>query len=169
MSTFFDNPRRLSVKVIRVMKALAILYILAICIMCFMPQPQLFEGIKTPNIIYVGRLRFLLVPFNSILGLGKVNTLFEGVWIFCQNLMNVFLLLPLVYLCHFLTSKWHGYAKSFLLGLTISFSIEITQLLLDVAINANRVFEIDDLWTNALGASIAYGLFRLTCSSKILT
>lgn len=105
MSTFFDNPRRFSVKVIRVIKALAILYILAICIMCFMPQPQLFEDIKTPNIIYVGRLRFLLVPFNSILGLGKVNTLFEVVWIFCQNLMNVFLLLPLVYLCHFLTSN----------------------------------------------------------------
>ncbi|MFG0221264.1 VanZ family protein, partial [Streptococcus suis] len=35
-----------------------------------------------------------------------------------------------------------------------------TQLLLDLAIDANRVFEIDDIWTNALGALIAYFVYR---------
>ena len=31
-----------------------------------------------------------------------------------------------------------------------------SQVLLDLLFNANRVFELDDLWTNTLGAYLAY-------------
>ncbi|AXJ13629.1 hypothetical protein Sp14A_17220 [Streptococcus pluranimalium] len=34
--------------------------------------------------------------------------------------------------------------------------IEVTQLLLDLLFEFNRVFEIDDLWTNALGVFLSY-------------
>lgn len=156
---FFDNPKALSAKAYRLVIALATLYFLALCLMCFWPQPQLFGAVKTPNIIYLWRLRFLFVPFNSLLAIEKVGSPLDLGWIFCQNLLNVFLLFPLSFLMHFLTSRWHGYRKSFLLGLIISLWIECTQLLLDATINANRVFEIDDLWTNALGALLAYWLF----------
>ena len=43
----------------------------------------------------------------------------------------------------------------------MSLSIEVTQILLDLLINANRVFEIDDLWTNTLGGYLAWWAFQL--------
>ena len=43
----------------------------------------------------------------------------------------------------------------------MSLSIEATQILLDLLINANRVFEIDDLWTNTLGGYLAWRAFQL--------
>lgn len=135
-------------------------YAIAIAVMCFTPQPKLFDSIHTPNIIMWGRLRLLLIPFNTIVSMTKTVSLFELFWFTLQNVMNMLLLFPLVFLLHFLTDKWHGYRKSFVLGLFISLTIEVTQLLLDLAIDANRVFEIDDIWTNALGALIAYFVYR---------
>jgi glycopeptide antibiotics resistance protein len=44
----------------------------------------------------------------------------------------------------------------------ISLGIECTQLLIDLLWDANRVFEIDDLWTNALGGVVAFACYRLT-------
>ena len=38
----------------------------------------------------------------------------------------------------------------------MSLWIECSQVLLDLLFNANRVFELDDLWTNTLGAYLAY-------------
>ena len=43
----------------------------------------------------------------------------------------------------------------------LSLFIECTQLLLDLLINAERVFEVDDLWTNTLGGVLAYGTYLL--------
>lgn len=135
-------------------------YGIAIAIMCFTPQPKLFNHIHTPNILMWGRLRLLLIPFNTIASMSKAVSLFELFWFTTQNILNVFLLFPLVFLIHFLTDKWHGYKKSFVLGFYLSLTIEVTQLILDLVIDANRVFEIDDLWTNALGALIAYFVYR---------
>lgn len=135
-------------------------YTIAIALMCFTPQPKLFDSIHTPNIIMWGRLRLLLVPFNTLVSLTKSVSLFEAFWFTIQNVMNVSLLFPLVLLIHLLTDRWHGYKNSFKLGLCISLTIEVTQLVLDLAIDANRVFELDDIWTNALGALIAYFVYR---------
>ncbi|WP_161940927.1 VanZ family protein, partial [Streptococcus suis] len=44
----------------------------------------------------------------------------------------------------------------------ISLFIESTQLLLDLLIDAQRVFEVDDLWTNTLGGVLAYLVYKLT-------
>ena len=38
----------------------------------------------------------------------------------------------------------------------MSLWIECSQVLLDLLYDANRVFELDDLWTNTLGAYLAY-------------
>ncbi|MGT2933054.1 VanZ family protein [Streptococcus catagoni] len=161
------NPAFLSKRQLIAVKLLAVLYLLAIVIMCFSPSPHFFKGVETPNILFVGRLRLLLVPFNSLVGLKEVHSVYAMTWIFCQNLLNIFLLFPLVSLIHLLTDKWHGYKKSFYLGLSISAFIEVTQLLLDILIDANRVFEIDDLWTNSLGAVLAYSAY-LFLVKKIL-
>ena len=45
--------------------------------------------------------------------------------------------------------------------------IECSQVLLDLLFNANRVFELDDLWTNTLGAYLAYLGFQY-CRARLL-
>lgn len=43
----------------------------------------------------------------------------------------------------------------------MSLTIEVGQVILDLLIDANRVFELDDLWTNTLGGLVALGVYRL--------
>lgn len=52
--------------------------------------------------------------------------------------------------------KKQTHLKVLILGFTISFSIEVTQLILDLLLDANRVFEVDDLMTNTFGIYLAY-------------
>ena len=55
------------------------------------------------------------------------------------------------------------------LRLCMSLWIESSQVLLDLLFDANRVFELDDLWTNTLGAYLAYigfQVFQSTIASK---
>ncbi|MBA2795775.1 VanZ family protein [Streptococcus porcinus] len=159
--SWIDNPLRLSKQLLYTIEILLVIYVLAVGVMCFTPSPGLFNGMETPNILYLGRLRLLLVPFNSIIGLNQVDSLKQLIWIFCQNALNILLLYPLVLFIHLISSKWQSYGKSLLLGFSISLFIETSQLFLDLVINANRVFEIDDLWTNTLGALLAYLTYLL--------
>lgn len=135
---------------------LTCLYALAVAVMCFMPQPQLLDGVSTPNILYWGRLRLLLVPFNSLLGLGQVDSWLELFWIVTQNVLNVFLLYPLLLGILALKKPLRSPLNATLLAFKCSLGIEVTQLILDVLLDVNRVFEIDDLWTNTLGGYLAY-------------
>ena len=43
---------------------------------------------------------------------------------------------------------------------SMSLFIECTQILLDILIDANRVFELDDLWTNTLGGYLAFLFYK---------
>ena len=43
----------------------------------------------------------------------------------------------------------------------MSLTIEVGQVILDLLIDANRVFELDDLWTNTLGGLVALGVYHL--------
>lgn len=43
----------------------------------------------------------------------------------------------------------------------MSLFIECTQILLDILVDGNRVFEIDDLWTNTLGGYLAFCCIKL--------
>ena len=47
-----------------------------------------------------------------------------------------------------------------LLCLGMSVWIELSQIVLDLLFDFNRVFEIDDLWTNTLGGYLAYLCFK---------
>lgn len=132
-----------------------LIYACLIGIMCFVPQSSI-AGITTPNIIYFGRLRLLLVPFNSFVNFNELDTFWEKSWVVGQNIANVFLLYPLGICIHLLWDKWSTPRKALLLGFCVSVFIETTQLVLDLLFDFNRVFEVDDLWTNALGVFLAY-------------
>lgn len=133
---------------------------LFIGLVCFLPQPQL-TNFSTPGIITLGRLIFLLRPFNSLWALPELTSWGQLVWVLVQNLLNILLLFPLVFGLIWLYPSLRASKKVVLLSLCLSLTIESTQLLLDWLINANRVFEIDDLLTNTLGGYLAwrgYGL-----------
>lgn len=50
-----------------------IFYSICIVCFCFTPQEQSTVGVGTPGIQHLGRLVFLLTPFNSLWKLGEVS------------------------------------------------------------------------------------------------
>lgn len=144
------------------------LYILLIMGLCFSPQKTI-PGVSTPNIINYGKLYFLLVPFNSIVSLKELTTSWHVMVVIGQNVSNIFLLYPLGLCFYILSNKCWSYRTVCLTGLCLSGFIEAMQLVLDFLFDFNRVFEVDDLWTNALGFLLAYmsvKLFKKRIPSK---
>ena len=115
---------------------------------------------ETPGIQYFGRIVVLLIPFNSFVNIGEITSWIQLVKVFIQNLANIFLLSPLIFQLLWLFPKLRSSKKIICLSFAISLSIEVTQVLLDLLINANRVFEIDDLWTNTLGGYLTWRVFQ---------
>ena len=144
-----------------------VLYSLCIVCFCFTPQPQLPTGVETPGIQTIGRLVFLLTPFNSFWKLGEVTSLLQLFWIFLQNALNILLLFPLIFQFLYLSPSLRETKKVIFLSFLLSLSIECTQLVLDFFFDFNRVFEIDDLWTNTLGGYLAWVLYRKLNVNKL--
>ena len=144
-----------------------LLYSLCIVCFCFTPQPQLPTGVETPGIQTFGRLVFLLTPLNSLWNLGEVTSLGQVLWIFLQNILNVFFAFPLIFQLLYLIPSLRKTKKVILLSFLLSLGIECTQLVLDFFFDFNRVFEIDDLWTNTLGGYLAWLLYKLLDKNKI--
>ena len=142
-------------------------YSLCIVCFCFTPQPQLPTGVETPGIQTFGRLVFLLTPLNSLWNLGEVTSLGQVLWIFLQNILNVFLLFPLIFQLLYLMPGLRNTKKVILFSFLLSLGIECTQLVLDFFFDFNRVFEIDDLWTNTLGGYLAWVLYRKLNVTKL--
>ena len=144
-----------------------LLYSLCIVCFCFTPQPQLPTGVETPGIQTFGRLVFLLTPFNSLWNLGEVTSFLQLFWIFLQNTLNILLLFPLIFQLLYLIPSLRKTKRVILFSFLLSLSIECTQLVLDFFFDFNRVFEIDDLWTNTLGGYLAWVLYKLLHRNKI--
>ena len=144
-----------------------VLYSICIICFCFTPQPKLPIGVETPGIQTFGRLVFLLTPFNSFWKLGEVTSLLQLFWIFLQNALNILLLFPLVFQLLYLYPNLRKTKKILFLSFLLSLGIECTQLVLDFFFDFNRVFEIDDLWTNTLGGYLAWVLYRKLNVTKL--
>lgn len=157
----FDKDFELTRLGKRVMLSLVFLYSLCLIVLCWSPQNWEIVAVQTPNIFRVGRLVFLLVPFNSFLSLGELDTAWELFWVIGQNVANIFLLFPLIFSLLVLFSKWREFKWIIKVSFFISLTIEVGQLVLDFLIDANRVFEIDDLWTNTLGGYLAFISYKL--------
>ena len=137
----------------------SIFYILLLCLMCFLPQvPE--KGMETPGIQQFGRIVVLLIPFNSFINLGQITSFFQLIKVFVQNIMNIFLLSPLIFQLLWLFPKMRSAKRALFASFSMSLFIECTQILLDILIDANRVFEIDDLWTNTLGGYLAFLFYK---------
>ena len=166
LRNYLTSDGELTSKGRRLLVAGSWLYFLLLCMMCFIPQvPD--PDMQTPGIQSFGRIVVLLVPFNSFINIGEITSLLQLFKVFIQNLANIFLLSPLIFQLLWLFPKLRSSKKVISLCFAISLSIEVTQILLDLLINANRVFEIDDLWTNTLGGYLAWRVFQIYRKKKI--
>lgn len=94
---------------------------------------KLGEAFFNPNIN--------LIPFSDGFSLGFV--------------LNIFLFVPLGFLCPLISKSYQCVKNTFLIGCGLSFSIEIVQLF-----TLYRATDIDDLITNIVGTLIGYFCFR---------
>lgn len=162
MSKFLDSDFELTCTGRKWVITFAFLYLGFLVLICFLPQslyPQL-KGIETPGIVRLGRLVFLPLPLNSLIHLGRIPSLRDLLVILLQNISNIFLLYPLSLAGLALFRSWRTVKKITGYGFLISLTIELTQLLLDLLFDANRVFETDDLITNTFGAYLALLTYR---------
>lgn len=111
---------------------------------------------ETPGIQHFGRIVVLLIPLNSLMNIGQITSVLQLIKVILQNVANVFLLSPLIFQLLWLWPWLRNRKRVLLFGFSMSLWIECSQVLLDILFDANRVFEVDDLWTNTLGAYLAY-------------
>jgi glycopeptide antibiotics resistance protein len=81
---------------------------------------------------------------------------------YIQIIGNVLLLFPLGFFIPLLSRRSLRLYKIILLGFMVSLTIELTQLLLHIFLNSNRLFDLDDLLLNTVGALIGYLVFLIT-------
>ena len=105
-----------------------IFYSICIVYFCFTPQEQSPVGVETPGIQHLGRLVFLLTPFNSLWKLGEVTSLLQLFWIFLQNALNILLLFPLIFQILYLKPSLRKTKSVILFSFLLSLGIECTQL-----------------------------------------
>ena len=117
--------------------------------------------LKLLGIQHFGRVVVLLTPFNSFTNFYQLDSLKEIVFVLGQNVTNIFLLSPLILGLLALYPRFRSWKKVLLATFVMSLTIEVGQVILDLLIDANRVFELDDLWTNTLGGLLALAAYRL--------
>ena len=88
-----------------------------------------------------------LIPFSDGVSLGFI--------------LNIFLFIPLGFLCPVISRYYQNVKNIFFIGFGLSLSIEIVQLF-----TLYRATDIDDLITNVAGALIGY--FCFTCIQKLV-
>lgn len=114
---------------------------------------------ETPGIQHFGRIVVLLIPLNSLMNIGQITSVLQLIKVILQNVANIFLLSPLIFQLLWLWPWLRNRKRVLLFGFSMSLWIECSQVMLDLLFDANRVFEVDDLWTNTLGAYLAYLVF----------
>ena len=142
LKTWVDKDGELTLKGRQVSQMLVCAYLLCLVLLCWTPQYGLVEGVETPGIQHFGRVVVLLTPFNSLTNFNQLDSLKEIVFVLGQNVTNI-------------------WKKVLIATFVMSLTIEVGQVILDLLIDANRVFELDDLWTNTLGGLVALAAYRL--------
>lgn len=101
---------------------------------------ELGESFFNPNIN--------MIPFSDGFSLGFI--------------LNIFLFIPLGFLCPFISKSYRSVKNTFLIGCGLSITIEITQLF-----TLWRATDIDDFIANTVGALVGYFCFKII--NKLIT
>lgn len=94
-----------------------------------------------------------LIPFDSI----KLMWHSGDYWLILKNVFgNVALFLPLGFLMPLVLKRMRSFLKTAATGFLISFTIEVLQYEF-----AERIFDIDDIFLNGIGAVLGYMIFKI--------
>lgn len=104
---------------------------------------------------------------NIIYNISQIGTAYDGDVFFMISLIvrnvggNILLLIPLGFFAPILWNKAKGLKVIIFLGLVVSITIELLQLLESFGGGWGRVTDIDDVICNVLGAIIGYLIYAL--------
>ncbi|HGH7176853.1 TPA: VanZ family protein [Bacillus wiedmannii] len=110
-----------------------------------------------------------IIPFVSIIkDIGKIGSAYDGDVLFMIGLIvrnvggNILLFMPLGFLAPIIWDKFKKFKNTILLGLAISISIELLQLLESLFSSWIRITDIDDVICNVIGSIVGYFIFKIT-------
>lgn len=110
-----------------------------------------------------------IIPFASIFkDIGQIGRAYDGDVLFMIGLIvrnvggNILLLMPLGFLAPIIWDTYKKIKNTILLGLTISVSIELSQLIESLFSEWARITDIDDVICNVLGSIIGYFIYKIT-------
>jgi glycopeptide antibiotics resistance protein len=109
-----------------------------------------------------------VVPLVTIIeNINQIGTAYDGDVLFMVSLIlrnvggNILLLTPLGFLAPILWNKFRGFKEVILLGLVVTITIELLQLLENFAGGWGRVTDVDDVICNVLGVVFGYLIYHL--------
>ncbi|PRT31879.1 VanZ family protein [Bacillus wiedmannii] len=115
------------------------------------------------------RLSINIIPFASIIkDIGKIGITYDGDVLFMIGLIvrnvggNILLLMPLGFLAQIIWDKFKKIKNTILLGLAISISIELLQLIESLFSSWIRITDIDDVICNVIGSIVGYFIYKIT-------
>ncbi|EEL81915.1 VanZ [Bacillus cereus AH1271] len=115
------------------------------------------------------RLSININPFASIIkDIGKIGITYDGDVLFMIGLIvrnvggNILLLMPLGFLAPIIWDKFKKIKNTILLGLAISISIELLQLIESLVSSWIRITDIDDVICNVIGSIVGYFIYKIT-------
>ncbi|MGY2613540.1 VanZ family protein [Bacillus pretiosus] len=115
------------------------------------------------------RLSINIIPFASIIkDIGKIGITYDGDVLFMIGLIvrnvggNILLLMPLGFLAPIIWDKFKKIKNTILLGLAISISIELLQLIESLFSSWIRITDIDDVIRNVIGSIVGYFIYKIT-------
>ncbi|MEJ9111313.1 VanZ family protein [Bacillus wiedmannii] len=115
------------------------------------------------------RLSINIIPFASIIkDIGKIGITYDGDVLFMIGLIvrnvggNILLLMPLGFLAPIIWDKFKKIKNTILLGLAISISIELLQLIESLFSSWIRITDIDDVICNVIGSIVGYFIYKIT-------
>ncbi|WP_341517722.1 VanZ family protein [Bacillus paramobilis] len=115
------------------------------------------------------RLSINIIPFASIIeDIGKIGSAYDGDVLFMIGLIvrnvggNILLFMPLGFLAPIIWDIFKKFKNTILLGLAISFSIELLQLIESLFSSWIRITDIDDVICNVIGSIVGYFIYKIT-------
>lgn len=110
-----------------------------------------------------------IIPFASIIkDIGQIGIAYGGDVLFMIGLIvrnvggNILLFMPLGFLVPIIWDTFKKAKNTILLGLAISISIELLQLIESLFSSLVRITDIDDVICNVIGSVVGYFIYKIT-------
>ncbi|PGZ55857.1 hypothetical protein COE56_02870 [Bacillus anthracis] len=109
-----------------------------------------------------------MIPFASIIeDIGKIGIAYDGDVLFMIGLIvrnvggNILLFMPLGFLAPIIWDTFKKAKNTIILGLVISISIELLQLIESLFSEWLRITDIDDVICNVIGSIVGYFIYKI--------